>query len=45
MPVSVLNTTATLATVILLSLVGTLTPRADQGVFDDRIVFGQSAAL
>src|SRR5246500_4689834 len=45
MPVSVLNTTATLATVILLSLVGTLTLRADQGVFDDRIVFGQSAAL
>ena len=45
MPVSVLNTIATLATVILLSLIGTLTLRADQGVFDDRIVFGQSAAL
>ena len=45
MPVSVLNTTATLVTVIFLSLVGTLTLRADPGVFDDRIVFGQSAAL
>ena len=45
MPISVLNTTATLVTVILLSLVGTLTLRADPGVFDDRIVFGQSAAL
>ena len=35
----------TSATVILLSLLGTLTVRADPGVFDDRIVFGQSAAL
>jgi hypothetical protein len=34
-----------IATVILLSLLGTLTLRADPGVFDDRIVFGQSAAL
>jgi len=30
---------------ILLSLLGALPTRADPGVFDDRIVFGQSAAL
>ena len=45
MPVSRLNATATSAALILLSLLGALPTRADPGVFDDRIVFGQSAAL
>ena len=45
MPVSRLNATATSAALILLSLLGSLPTRADPGVFDDRIVFGQSAAL
>ena len=45
MPVTCLNATARSAAVILLSLLGTLPLRADPGVFDDRIVFGQSAAL
>ena len=31
--------------VLAFNLVLTLTARADPGVFDDRIVFGQSAAL
>ena len=45
MPISVLKTIPTSAIVVVLSLLGTLTLRADPGVFDDRIVFGQSAAL
>jgi ABC-type branched-subunit amino acid transport system substrate-binding protein len=45
MPVSRLNATATSAALILLSLLGAVPTRADPGVFDDRIVFGQSAAL
>src|SRR5215813_6740874 len=45
MPISVLKTIPTSALVVALSLLGTLTLRADPGVFDDRIVFGQSAAL
>ena len=45
MPISVLKTIPTSAIVIVLSLLGTLTLRAEPGVFDDRIVFGQSAAL
>jgi branched-chain amino acid transport system substrate-binding protein len=45
MPISVLKTIPTSAVVVVLSLLGALTLRADPGVFDDRIVFGQSAAL
>src|SRR5215471_3822228 len=45
MSISVLKTIPTSALVVALSLLGTLTLRADPGVFDDRIVFGQSAAL
>ena len=41
----VMNALPTFATVILLSLVGTPTLCAEPGVFDDRIVFGQSADL
>ena len=45
MPIWVFKTITTSATVVVLSLLGTLTLRAEPGVFDDRIVFGQSAAL
>src|ERR1700758_5878468 len=45
MPISILKTIPTSATVVVLSLRGPLPLRADPGVFDDRIVFGQSAAL
>src|SRR6476619_3664165 len=45
MPISVLKTIPTSAIVVVLSLLGNLTLRAEPGVFDDRIVFGQSAAL
>ena len=45
MPISVLKTIPTSVIVVVLSLLGTPTLRADPGVFDDRIVFGQSAAL
>src|SRR5262249_181776 len=45
MRISVLKTIPTSAIVVVLSLLGTLTLQADPGVFDDRIVFGQSAAL
>src|SRR5215831_17712281 len=45
MPISVLKTIFTSAIVAALSLLGTPTLRAEPGVFDDRIVFGQSAAL
>jgi hypothetical protein len=44
MPNPLLKTAYTSAILIVLSLLGTLTLRADPGVFDDRIVFGQSAA-
>jgi branched-chain amino acid transport system substrate-binding protein len=45
MPISLLKTIFSSAIPIVLSLLGTLTVHADLGVFDDRIVFGQSAAL
>jgi branched-chain amino acid transport system substrate-binding protein len=45
MPISLLKTIFSSAIPIVLSLLGTLTVHADPGVFDDRIVFGQSAAL
>src|SRR6476619_1309565 len=45
MPISVLKTIPTSAIVVVLSLLGNLTLRAEPGVFDDRIVFGQSAAF
>ncbi len=45
MPISVLKTIPTSVIVVVLSLLGTPTLRAESGVFDDRIVFGQSAAL
>ena len=45
MPSSLLKKTFTAAIPVVLSLLGTPTLRADPGVFDDRIVFGQSAAL
>ena len=45
MPNLLLKTAYTSAILVVLSLLGTLTLHADPGVFDDRIVFGQSAAL
>ncbi len=45
MPISFLKAICTSAIIVVLSLFGTLSLRADPGVFDDRIVFGQSAAL
>jgi branched-chain amino acid transport system substrate-binding protein len=45
MPKSFLKRICTPAILVVLSLVGSLTLHADPGVFDDRIVFGQSAAL
>src|SRR5215470_13963361 len=45
MPNPLLKTVYTFAILLVLSLLGTLTLHADPGVFDDRIVFGQSAAL
>jgi ABC-type branched-subunit amino acid transport system substrate-binding protein len=45
MPSSFLKTIFTSAILVLLSLLGTPTLSAEPGVFDDRIVFGQSAAL
>jgi hypothetical protein len=44
-PITLLKMTLVPAIGVALSLFGTLTLRADPGVFDDRIVFGQSAAL
>ena len=45
MPISIQRAIYISAIVVVLSLLGTLTLRAEPGVFDDRIVFGQSAAL
>jgi hypothetical protein len=45
MPNLLLKTAYTSAILVVLSLLGTLTLHADPGVFDDRLVFGQSAAL
>src|SRR5215470_7691059 len=45
MPNPLLKTVYTFAILLVLSLLGTVTLHADPGVFDDRIVFGQSAAL
>jgi ABC-type branched-subunit amino acid transport system substrate-binding protein len=45
MRISVLKTILAPAIVITLNLVWILAARGDPGVFDDRIVFGQSAAL
>ena len=45
MQISVLKAILAPAIVVALNLLWTLTARADPGVFDDRIVFGQSAAL
>jgi len=45
MPNLLLKTAYTSAILVVLSLLGTLTLHADPGVSDDRIVFGQSAAL
>jgi ABC-type branched-subunit amino acid transport system substrate-binding protein len=45
MSISFAKAIFTSAILVVLSLLGTLTLRADPGVFDDRIVFGQSAAL
>jgi branched-chain amino acid transport system substrate-binding protein len=41
----VLKMRCTSAILVVLNLVGTLTLHAEPGVFDDRIVFGQSASL
>ena len=45
MPHLLFKTAYTSAILVVLSLLGTLTLHADPGVFDNRIVFGQSAAL
>jgi len=45
MRISVLKAVLALAFAVTLNLVWVLAARADPGVFDDRIVFGQSAAL
>src|SRR5690242_21353097 len=45
MPNQLLKTAYTSVILLVSSLLGTLTLHADPGVFDDRIVFGQSAAL
>ena len=45
MPISIQRAIYISAIVVVLSLLGTLTLCADPGVFDDRIVFGQSTAL
>src|SRR4029077_19654052 len=45
MPISIQKAIYISVIVVVLSLLGTLILRAEPGVFDDRIVFGQSAAL
>ncbi|MGH6803383.1 MAG: ABC transporter substrate-binding protein [Methyloceanibacter sp.] len=45
MQISVLKAVLALAAIVTLNLGWILAARADPGVFDDRIVFGQSAAL
>ena len=45
MPNLLLKTAYTSAILVVVSLLGTPTLHADPGVFDDRLVFGQSAAL
>jgi hypothetical protein len=45
MQISVLKVTLAPVIVVALNLVSVLGASADPGVFDDRIVFGQSAAL
>jgi hypothetical protein len=42
MPISIQKAIYISVIVVVLSLLGTLTLRAEPGVFDDRIVFGQS---